>query len=116
MPFAPKPHEPGSTISWTHLYPDGREIERTGTVVGRAPALGAGHSREVWVVADEALSSDLYSGGLVVAVATGRGPRAGGGQRVQAGEVFSENAASSPTGGLSVTNARASWQAAQRAA
>jgi hypothetical protein len=111
MPFTPKPHEPGSSISWRHLLPDGREVERTGTVVGRAPALGAGHSREVWVVADEPMPSDLYTGGLVVAVATGRGPRAVGGQRVEAGEVFSENAASSPTGGLSVTNARLSWQA-----
>jgi hypothetical protein len=116
MPFTPKPHEPGSAISWTHLYPDGQTLQRTGTVVGLAPALGAGHCRERWVVADEPLPSDLYRSGVVVAVARGRGYSGAGLQRVPAGEAFSDNAASSPTGGLSVTNARASWQAAQRAA
>lgn len=114
--FAPKPHEPGSSISWTHLYPDGRTLQRSGMVVGLAPALGAGHTRERWVVADEPVPSDIYAGGLVVAVARGRGARGVGGQHVPSGEAFSDNTASSPTGGLAVTNARASWQARQPAA
>jgi hypothetical protein len=114
--FTPKPGEIGSTIEWHHLYPDGGTLQRTGTVVGRAPALGAGHSREVWVVADAVLPSDLYPGGVVVAVGRGRGYYAVGGQHVPAGALFSDNAASSPTGGLAVTNARASWQARQQAA
>jgi hypothetical protein len=117
--FAPKPGEIGSTIEWQHLYPDGRTLQRTGIVVGRAPALGAGHSREVWVVPAKHLPSDIYPGGVVVAVAKGRGyrpPALPYGALVPAGQAFSDNAASSPTGGLAVTNARASWQARQQAA
>lgn len=114
--FTPKPHEPGSSITWTHLFPDGRSAVRAGTVVGLAPVLGAGHSKERWVVADEPLPSDLYPGGVVVAVARGRGYIGAGRHHVLAGEAFSDNQSSSPTGGLSVTNARLSWQARQQRA
>lgn len=102
--FAPAPHEIGARVEWTHLLADGRTLQRSGTVVGLAPALGAGHSRERWVVADQPLPSDLYAGGLVVAVARGR--RA----PVPAGQAFSEDSPSSPTGGLAVTNSRLSRQ------
>jgi len=110
--FSPAPGEIGSEIRWTHLFPDGSTLQRTGTVVGLAPLLGRSHAVERWVVSDEVLPSDIYRGGLVVAVAKRGGYRAVGGQYVEAGAVFSDNAASSPTGGLSVTNARARQVAA----
>lgn len=114
-PFQPGPFEIGSTIVWQHLYPDGRSVVRTGVIVGLAPVLGAGHSRERWCVADQPLPSDLYGGGVVVAVARGRGySDAQRLHHIPAGEPFSDNHASSPTGGIAVTNARLSWQARQQ--
>lgn len=115
-PFTPKPYELGSVIDWSHLFPDGRTVQRTGIVCGLAPTLGAGHQQERWVVPAELLPSDLYRGGVVVAVAKGRGYHGVGGQYVPAGEAFSDNQASSATGGIAVTNSRASWQAARQAA
>jgi hypothetical protein len=113
-PFAPKPMTPGSEITWTHYYPSGEKRERTGTVVGHAPKCGAGHKSEVWVVADRPLDSDLYHGGVVVAVATtgyvSRGGYSLDAIRVGKGKAFSDNYAGSPTGGLGVMNARRSWK------
>lgn len=115
--FSPAPGEIGSEIRWRHLLPGGRQTIRSGVIVGRAPALGAGHSREVWVVPDAPSPSDAYSGVVVAVVPQGgRGytPSDAYAPVVGAGEAFSDGAASSPTGLLAVTNARLSRQ--QRAA
>jgi uncharacterized protein DUF6011 len=81
--YAPEGMRVGATITWTHRYPDGRTVERTGQVWSLAPM-----SKSVWVVPDQRLTGDLHSAVVV--------------QQSRDGGLLSENLASSPTGNLAV--------------
>jgi hypothetical protein len=83
----------GDRIEWQHLFPDGDRIARSGTVWGEAPIV-SGCSSAWWVIPDEPMPSDLYSALLV-----GRcnAPKR---EDVGRGALFSNNAPSSPTGGM----------------
>jgi hypothetical protein len=97
--YAPEAMLPGASITWTHRYPDGREVERTGQVWSQAPM-----PRSVWVVPAERLPGDVY-GAVVV-------------QQVRSGALTSENLVSSPTGNWAACAANAAHRtrAAQAAA
>lgn len=58
-PFDPKPFKPGASIEWTHVYPNGSELQRSGTVWSEASKL-AGYSKVCWVIPSEPLSTDAY--------------------------------------------------------
>lgn len=105
--------EPGDRIEWRHFYPDGRVIDRTGTVWDRAPSVN-GAVVVAWVVPDVHQPSDLYWA-LAVGKATSRhqpvhgsylDDAAGGHQYVTKGQAYASNYAGSPTGQLAVIAAR----------
>jgi hypothetical protein len=110
--------KPGESIRWTHFYPDGRSIERTGTVIDRAPAINATRFEgaqliNYWVMPDVSLPTDLYK-----IIAVGKAGRnlpvhgrylddaSAGSQYVAKGSFFSSNYAGSPTGGLAARAAQ----------
>lgn len=104
--------KPGDAIKWTHFYPDGRTIERTGTVIDRAPRINATRFQGAqlinwWVMPDAPLSSDLYkiiAVGLASTYLAVHGryldDATAGNQYTAKGSLFSSNYAGSPTGGL----------------
>jgi len=104
--------KPGDSITWTHFYPDGRSIERTGTVIDRAPRINATRNDGAqlinwWVMPDVPLPADLYKiiavgrAGSYLAVHGRYLDDAGRGNQYAAkGSLFSSNYAGSPTGGL----------------
>lgn len=115
-PFNPKPWQSGARISWRHFYPDGRVIERKGTVWDRAPSVD-GAVVVSWVVPDEPLASDLYAA-IAVGKANARSVAVhgryvdlppSGDQWASKGEAYSSNLTSSPLGNLT---ARAASRAA----
>jgi hypothetical protein len=104
--------KPGESIRWTHFYPDGRTVERLGTVIDRAPRINATKFEgaqliNYWVIPDVPSTADLYR---VIAVGKARSYLAvhgryldeasGGNQYAAKGSFFSSNYAGSPTGGL----------------
>jgi hypothetical protein len=111
-PFTPKPGGVGSTVEWKHVRGNGTVEVRTGMVIGQAPQLGAGHKSEVWVVPDTGRSSDLYPGGVVVAVRALTSRYGGYGlptrEQVAPGERFSDDGLNAATGSMAVMNYRRS--------
>jgi hypothetical protein len=105
--------QPGDSITWTHYFVDGRTVERTGTVIDRAPVINATKTTSAqlvnwWVMPDEPLATDLYK---IIAVGKA-GSRSlsvhgrylddarNGRQHAAKDSLFSSNYAGSPTGGL----------------
>jgi hypothetical protein len=113
--FSPKPFEPGAPIAWRHYFPDGRVVERTGTVWDRCPTV-QGTSMVAWAVPDVPLDSDVYRGAVPVGKANGRSVavhgmyldlETGHDQWARKGECYSSNYAGSPLGALAITAVRA---------
>lgn len=106
-PFDPKPFKPGAALTWSHVFPDGSEVQRTGTVWSEAPTV-PGYGKPCWVIPDEPLPSDLYSAVVVAVVSREYVDLHAGlpwqqscsGVVRRKGEVVSANHPGSPLGGL----------------
>lgn len=117
--FTPKPWEPGARIEWTHFYPDGNSIRRSGVVWDRGPTVD-GTTMVAWVTPDKPLPSDLYRAIAVGKSSKRHNPVHGtywldntATSAVGRGEVFSSNYAGSPLGVLAVTAARRAHETRQ---
>lgn len=67
-PFEPKDGAPGARLEWLHIYPDGHDELRAGTIWSDAPST-PGYGKPVWVIPDEHRDDDPYTAVVVARVA-----------------------------------------------